>query len=205
MNLFFYPDDSEILETSKSKFKFQVFPSQQDRKTNSSVCFFGGFMARQFCFEIYWPLENLNFTNAPSIIIFLHCVVEGSLFGNFLHATITGSFFFYDCALLNAKFNYPGTYVPLGSTWLSNQGTLHSGEFHHFFHTYCNNSIMYITEIFASICLHASSHPLRFLCTILWYNVETRIVMRFSIHSSKFPNTYSDELKHIEIVKRLHV
>ena len=78
-------------------------------------------------------LENLNFKNAPSIIILLHCVVEGSLFGNFLHATITGSFF-YDCALLNAKFNYPGTYVPLGSTWLSNQGTLHSGEFHHFFH-----------------------------------------------------------------------
>ena len=60
-------------------------------------------------------LENLNFKNAPSITILLHCVVEGSLFGNFLHATITGSFF-YDCALLNAKFNYPGTYVPLGST-----------------------------------------------------------------------------------------
>ena len=78
-------------------------------------------------------LENLNFKNAPSIIILLHCVVEGSLFGNFLHATITGSFF-YDCALLNAKFNYPGTYVPLGSTWLSNQGTLHSGEFWPFFH-----------------------------------------------------------------------
>ena len=24
--------------------------------------------------------------------------------------------FFYDCALLNAKFNYPGTYVPLEPT-----------------------------------------------------------------------------------------
>ena len=60
-----------------------------------------------------------------------------------------------------------------------------------------------ITETFASICLHAS-HPLRFLCTILWYNVETRIVMRFSLHSSKFPNILMN-LKHIEIEKRIHV
>ena len=42
----------------KSKFKFQVFPCLQDRKTNSSICFFGEFMARQFCFEIYWPLNQ---------------------------------------------------------------------------------------------------------------------------------------------------
>ena len=40
----------------KSKFKFQVFPSCQDRKTNSSVRFLGEVTARQFCFEIYWPL-----------------------------------------------------------------------------------------------------------------------------------------------------
>ena len=40
----------------KSKFKFQVFPSRQDRKKNSSVRFLGEVMARQFCFEMYWPL-----------------------------------------------------------------------------------------------------------------------------------------------------
>ena len=39
MNLFFYPDDSEILENLKSKFKFQVFPSRLDRTTNSSIHF----------------------------------------------------------------------------------------------------------------------------------------------------------------------
>ena len=37
-------------------FKFQVFPSHQDRKSNSSIRFLGEVMARQFCFEIYWPL-----------------------------------------------------------------------------------------------------------------------------------------------------
>ena len=36
--------------------KFQVFPDCQDRKTNSFVCFLGEITARQFCFEIYWPL-----------------------------------------------------------------------------------------------------------------------------------------------------
>ena len=47
-NLFFYPDDSKILETwiLISIFKyFQV------------VCFWGEVTARHFCFEIYWPLE----------------------------------------------------------------------------------------------------------------------------------------------------
>ena len=40
------------------QFKFQVFPSRQDRKTNL-IGFFGGKVtARQFCFEIYWPLER---------------------------------------------------------------------------------------------------------------------------------------------------
>ena len=32
-------------------FKFQVFPSGQDRKTYSSVCFLGEFTAQQFCFQ----------------------------------------------------------------------------------------------------------------------------------------------------------
>ena len=44
----------------KSKFKFQVFPSRQDRKTNSFVCILWEVTARQFCFEIYWPLEVLE-------------------------------------------------------------------------------------------------------------------------------------------------
>ena len=38
------------------QFKFQVFPSPQDRKTNLSICFLGEVTARQFCSEIYWPL-----------------------------------------------------------------------------------------------------------------------------------------------------
>ena len=29
----------------------------QDRKTNLFVCFLGEVLARQFCFEIYWPLR----------------------------------------------------------------------------------------------------------------------------------------------------
>ena len=39
-------------------FKFQVFLSRQDRKTNSFVRFLGEVTARQFFFEIYWPLER---------------------------------------------------------------------------------------------------------------------------------------------------
>ena len=38
-DLFFYPDSPEIFETWNQKFKFQVFPDCQDRKINSSVCF----------------------------------------------------------------------------------------------------------------------------------------------------------------------
>ena len=40
----------------KSKFKFQVFPSRQDRKTNSFIRFWEKFRLDNFCFEIYWPL-----------------------------------------------------------------------------------------------------------------------------------------------------
>ena len=44
-------------------FKFWVFPSHQDRKTNSFVCFLGEVTAQQFCFEIYclylWVLMRL--------------------------------------------------------------------------------------------------------------------------------------------------
>ena len=45
----------------KFDFKFQVFPSRQDRKTNLSVCFLGEVMDQQFCFEIYWPLSSSHF------------------------------------------------------------------------------------------------------------------------------------------------
>ena len=40
----------------KSKFKFQVFPGNQDRKTNSFVRFSREVRSWQFCFGIYWPL-----------------------------------------------------------------------------------------------------------------------------------------------------
>ena len=43
-------------------FKFQVLPDHQDRKIHSFVRFLREVSARQFCFEFYWPLENLNFT-----------------------------------------------------------------------------------------------------------------------------------------------
>ena len=42
-----------LVHRVKFDFKCQVFPSHQDRKTNSSVCFLGEVMAQQFCFEIY--------------------------------------------------------------------------------------------------------------------------------------------------------
>ena len=55
MNLFFYPDDSEILETWNQNSSFNYF--RQDRKTNLSICFLEEVTAQQFCFEIYWPLR----------------------------------------------------------------------------------------------------------------------------------------------------
>ena len=39
---------------------FQVFRSHQDRKTNSSICCLGEVTAQQSCFEIYWPLVQLQ-------------------------------------------------------------------------------------------------------------------------------------------------
>ena len=44
----------------KLRFKFHVFPSHQDRKTNLSICYLGEVEARQFCFEIYWTLRNIK-------------------------------------------------------------------------------------------------------------------------------------------------
>ena len=37
-----------------------VFPSHQDRKTNSFIHFLGEVTVQQFCFEIYWPLAEKN-------------------------------------------------------------------------------------------------------------------------------------------------
>ena len=51
-------------------FKFQVFPSPQDKKTNLLICFLGEVTALQFCFEIYWPLieaKMLTFERENSI------------------------------------------------------------------------------------------------------------------------------------------
>ena len=65
-NLIFYPDSPEILETWNPNSSFKHC---QDRKTNSSVCFLGEVTARQFCFEIYWPLVQVVFviTVQPSL------------------------------------------------------------------------------------------------------------------------------------------
>ena len=69
-------------------FKLQVFPSRQDRKTNSSICFWGEVTTRQFCFEIYWPLPvtTLFFSFLPicisnwfSIYFFAEFMLNGAL------------------------------------------------------------------------------------------------------------------------------
>ena len=48
MNLCFYPDNPELLETWNQNFKFQVFPDcQAKNKQIRSFDFFGEFMERQ--------------------------------------------------------------------------------------------------------------------------------------------------------------
>ena len=50
---------SRILETWNSNSNFKYFWVVRIEKTNLFVCFLGGeVMARQFCFKIYWLLEN---------------------------------------------------------------------------------------------------------------------------------------------------
>ena len=44
-------------------FKFQVFPSRQDRKTNLFICFLGEVSTRQCFCEIYWPLKSFDTPN----------------------------------------------------------------------------------------------------------------------------------------------
>ena len=59
MNLFFYPDDSEILETWISISSFKYFQVIRIKKQICSFIIFGEVTARQFCFEIYWPLVRV--------------------------------------------------------------------------------------------------------------------------------------------------
>ena len=58
MPSYFMLIDWEILESMNFDFKFQVFPSHQDRKKNRLVCFLGEVMAQQFYFDICWPLPK---------------------------------------------------------------------------------------------------------------------------------------------------
>ena len=51
----------------KSKFKFQIFPSSQNRKTNAFICFSGEITARQFRFKIYWPLRRNSCSSISEI------------------------------------------------------------------------------------------------------------------------------------------
>ena len=72
-NLFFYPDGPESPETWDFDFKFQVFPDRQERKTNSSVCFWKKFFFVNFAFEIYWPLlAPSGFSDIPTA---LECII----------------------------------------------------------------------------------------------------------------------------------
>ena len=67
-NLFLSPDNGNPWNLN---FKFQLFPSLQDRKTNLSNGFLGEVMAQQFCFGIYWSLAQtisirLNLKKSPN-------------------------------------------------------------------------------------------------------------------------------------------
>ena len=54
--MFIYPDDSEILETWISISSFKYFRVIRIEKQILPGFFLGEVTARQFCFEIYWPL-----------------------------------------------------------------------------------------------------------------------------------------------------
>ena len=56
MNLFFYPDDSELLKTWNRNSSFKYFWAFRIEKQICLFIFLGEVMARQFCLEIYWPL-----------------------------------------------------------------------------------------------------------------------------------------------------
>ena len=54
--MFFYPDDSEILETWNPNSSFKYFWVIRIEKQIRSFAFWEKFLARQFCFGNYWPL-----------------------------------------------------------------------------------------------------------------------------------------------------
>ena len=61
--------------------------SRQARKTNSSVCFLGEDTARQFCFEIYWPLGQAR---PPTLLYFIFS-------SKFYHVHLRHLLRFFDC------------------------------------------------------------------------------------------------------------
>ena len=86
--------DSDLIydqQALKSKFKFQVFPDCQDRKTNSSVCFLGEVTTRQFYFEIYWPLGKQS---KCENLIRTHGVVY-SVYGNLVAFSLKAHNWYY--------------------------------------------------------------------------------------------------------------
>ena len=58
MILFFYHDNSEILETWNRNSSFKYFWVVRIEKQIRSFVFLGKVMAQQFCFEICWPLVD---------------------------------------------------------------------------------------------------------------------------------------------------
>ena len=61
-------------------FKFQIFPSRQDRKKNSFFHFLREVTVRQFCFEIYWPLNLRNYLEFRPMIQKLDKIIMSVIF-----------------------------------------------------------------------------------------------------------------------------
>ena len=80
-NLFFYPYSPEILESSKSKFKFQVFPYCQDRKNKLVLSFFGESTGWQSAFRFYLTFRHciqMHFDQISSVgklILLTFCLI----------------------------------------------------------------------------------------------------------------------------------
>ena len=90
--------DSEVHETwnRNSSFKY-VFPSCQDRKTNSFVRFLGEVMSQQICFEIYWPLNLMSLNRDCTVLIFLNCFRMFSFLQKMHKQTLQQNDFFTAC------------------------------------------------------------------------------------------------------------
>ena len=88
MNLFFYLDDSEILETWNRNSSFKYFwVIRIEKQICLFVCFLKEVMDRQFCFEIYWPLATF---------MYIHWLI---LYSNIdFNPAIKFFYVFYDCS-----------------------------------------------------------------------------------------------------------